>query len=426
VSRTSTPGASRTTRTTTSTRTTTHPRRRGRALAATLAGLALTAVTATAGPAGPASAAPVHEDRTPQGRTLGDLAARHDLAIGTAVDPAALTDPRYRSIASTEFTSVTAENAMKWEVTEPVRGTYDWSAAERFMAFAERNDQKVRGHVLVWNNQLPAWLTEGVASGAIDRAELRGILKKHVQDTVRHFKGRVWQWDVVNEAVTDSYDAVDGRIGYKGFWAEQLGPGYVADAFRWAREADPKALLFYNDYNIDAFGDNGPLDKTAFVYRMVKRLRENGVPIDGVGSQAHLSTRYGNYSAFQIADTLERFAGLGVATALTEVDVRNLLPDEPTPDALNPLLQAQAFDYSALLTGCLASRHCISYTVWGFDDNHSWTNTWDFGSGPGREALAAIYDTGYQPKPAYRALQADLAYSAPPLVQRRIPQRPTP
>lgn len=239
-----------------------------------------------------------------------------------------------------------------------------------------------------------------------------------------HFKGRIWQWDVVNEAVTDDYDAQGGAIGYKGFWAENLGPGYVADAFRWARAADPKALLFYNDYNIDAFTNRGPLDKTQFVYTMVKRLRAKGVPIDGVGSQAHLSTRYGNYSPFQLAEMHQRFADLGVATALTEVDVRNLVSQADTPEGLNALLQAQAYNYSALMRGCLSSRHCISYTVWGFDDGHSWTNTWDFGSGAGAESLAAIYDEDYQPKLAFRQLQSDLAFAGGPLVQRRIPQRP--
>ncbi|WP_088288331.1 endo-1,4-beta-xylanase [Kineosporia sp. A_224] len=385
----------------------------GLAVVAALSGGATT--TAVAGrPASPPS----------QDSTLRALADRHRLAIGTAIDVDALDDPQYRQIAGTDFSTVTAENVMKWEVLEPVRGQYDWSQAEKFMAFAKSNDQRVRGHVLVWNNQLPAWLTEGVADGSITKTELRGILRNHVKTVAGHFKGRIWQWDVVNEAVTDSFDATDGRIGYKGFWAQNLGPGYVADAFRWAREADPKALLFYNDYNIDAFGDGGPLDKTQFVYDMVRDLRRKGVPIDGVGSQAHLSTRYGNYSAFQLADMHLRFAKLGVATALTEVDVRNLLPETQTGDTVNPLLQAQAYDYAALLQGCLASRQCISYTVWGFDDGRSWTNTWDFGSGPGREALATIRDASYQPKLAYRALQAELAWAGPPLVLPRVTQPP--
>jgi endo-1,4-beta-xylanase len=150
-----------------------------------------------------------------------------------------------------------------------------------------------------------------------------------------------------------------------------------------------------------------------------------GVPVDGVGSQSHLSTRYGNYSPLQIAAALDKFAGLGVATALTEVDVRNLLPQNQTGDTMNPLLQAQAYNYSALLQGCLSSRHCLSFTVWGFDDGHSWTNNWDFGSGKGNEAMAAIYDANYQPKPAYRALQSDLAWAGAPLVLSRIPQNPS-
>lgn len=359
-----------------------------------------------------------------QDSTLQALADRHRLAMGTAIDVAALDDPQYRQIASTDFSTVTAENVMKWEVLEPVRGQYDWSQAEEFMAFAKANNQRVRGHVLVWNNQLPAWLTDGVADGSITKTELRAILRNHVKTVTQHFKGRIWQWDVVNEAVTDSFDSTDGRIGYKGFWAQNLGPGYVADAFRWAREGDPKALLFYNDYNIDAFGDGGPLDKTQFVYDMVRDLRRAGVPVDGVGSQAHLSTRYGNYSPFQLADMHLRFAKLGVATALTEVDVRNLLPETQTDDTVNPLLQAQAYNYSALMQGCLASRQCISYTVWGFDDGRSWTNTWDFGAGPGREALATIRTADYRPKPAYRALQSALAWAAPPVVLPRVTQRP--
>ncbi|NHA66467.1 endo-1,4-beta-xylanase [Phycicoccus flavus] len=391
--------------------------------ASALGGLALAAVTALVATSSPAVARRPPSD--PSTQTLATLADRHHLAVGTAIDVGALSDPTYRSIASTEFSTVTPENVMKWEALEPTRGRYDWSAADRFMRFAEANDQQVRGHVLVWSNQLPGWLTEGVADGSIDRTELRALLRKHVTDVVTRYKGRIWQWDVVNEAVEDGFDpGPDGVVGYKGFWYDNLGPGYVADAFRWARAADPKALLFYNDYNIDAFADGGSLDKTQFVYDMVRDLKARGVPVDGVGSQAHLSTRYPNYSSFQIADALNRFAGLGVATALTEVDVRNLLPEERTGDTINPLLQAQAFNYGALMQGCLASRKCISYTVWGFDDGHSWTNDWDFGGGVGTEALAAIYDEDYRPKPAYAQLQADLAYAGPPMVLPRIPQKP--
>ena len=292
----------------------------------------------------------------PQDQTLRALGSNHGLYVGTAVAADLLSDPTYADIAGKQFSTVTAENAMKWETIEPERGVYNWGPAEEVMAFAKAHHQKVRGHVLVWQNQLPSWLTEGVADGSISKAELRDILHDYITAVVTHFKGRIWQWDVVNEAVTDSWDSPDGHITYKGFWYENLGEGYIADAFRWARAADRRALLTYNDYNIDAFGDGGPLDKTQFVYDMVKDLRAKGVPIDVVGSQAHLSTRYGNYTPFQIADTLNKFARLGVATALTEVDVRNLMPEEQTGDTMNPLLQAQAYDFSALMQGCLASQ----------------------------------------------------------------------
>ena len=366
---------------------------------------------------------------SPADQSLRDLGNQHGLYIGTAISNDALadaTDTTYRGIASTQFSTVTAENVMKWETLEPTRGTYNWAPADSFVQFARDNHQLIRGHVLVWHSQLPKWLTDGVAAGTISRSELNGLLKKHITDVVDHFKGKIWQWDVVNEGVSDPWNNADGVIRYKAFWYENLGEGYIANAFRWARAADPKALLFYNDYNIDAFGDHSAKDKTQFVYDMVKNLRAQNVPIDGVGSQGHLSTRYGNYDALQIADMLNTFARLGVVTALTEVDVRSLVPANPTGDDLNRIQQASAANYSALMQGCLASRQCLSFTVWGFDDKHNWTSTWDFGSGTGAEALAAIYDNTYQPKRAVNTLKADLAFAGGPYVHDRIPQQHRP
>jgi endo-1,4-beta-xylanase len=388
------------------------------------------------------SASAANRPPNPSGETLRALAARHGLYIGSAIDMAALqdsSDPKYRQIASTEFNTVTAENAMKWEnLQREKNGPYDFTEADKLIDFARRNHQRVRGHVLVWHNQVPTWLGKGVKDGSISTAELRTILENHVKTVVSHFKGKIWQWDVVNEAVTDPWDSPPTGITYKTnanpgdsqvFWADKLGPGYIADAFRWARQADPKALLYYNDYNLEAFGDLGPMDKNQFVYNMVKNLRDQGVPIDGVGSQGHLSTQYGNYNAFQIADSLNKFAGLGVATAYTEVDARN----QRTPEVeagndkeINPRLQGSAYNYSVLLQGCLMARKCLSFTVWGFSDRYQWTNTWDFGSGEGPTGLAGIYDTNHNPKHAYQALRADLAISGPPYVLPRIPQKPRP
>jgi endo-1,4-beta-xylanase len=345
--------------------------------------------------------------------------------MGTAVDMAALQDSSdltYRELAASQFSTVTAENVMKWESLEPTRGTYNWGPADQLVEFARQHNQRVRGHVLVWHSQMPQWLTDGVGNGTIGKDELRGLLKNHITTVVKHFKGKIWQWDVVNEAATDSWDT-PSAIHYKGFWAENLGPEYITDAFRWARAADPKALLFYNDYNIEAFGDEGESDKTFFVYNMVKKLRAAGVPIDGVGSQGHLGTQYGNFDALKVSDALKRFADLGVATAFTEVDVRSQLTPGATAgtsDEINPRLQASALNYSALLQACLSNRHCLSFTVWGFTDKYSWIPDWS----EGKEGLANIYDENYQPKRAYNTMRADLAFAGAPNVLPRLPQHP--
>ncbi|MGC4888159.1 endo-1,4-beta-xylanase [Micromonospora sp. DT227] len=385
-------------------------------LVAVATAAALNAVPATAG-----------RPYDPTAQSLRALAQRHGLYVGTAVDMAALdnaAEPRYRELAGSEFSTVTAENVMKWESLEPTRGTYDWGPADKLVAFARQHDQRVRGHVLVWHNQLPAWLTSGVEDGSIDTAELRRILRDHITAVVRHFKGRIWQWDVVNEAVSDPWDT-PSTLHYKGFWAEHLGPGYIADAFRWARAADPNALLFYNDYNIEAFGSGNPADdKTQFVYEMARDLRARGVPIDGVGSQGHLGTQYGNYDTLQVAAALRKFAGLGLATAFTEVDVRSQLTagvQAGDSAEINPRLQASAANFSTLLRACLAERHCLSFTLWGFTDKHSWVPG-AFSDPP--EGLATVYDENYQPKRSYQELKADLIFAGPPFVLPRVPQQP--
>ncbi|MDG6101470.1 endo-1,4-beta-xylanase [Dactylosporangium aurantiacum] len=383
-------------------------------------------------------AASAHDARPPkpQEQTLRALAARHGLYFGTAVDPAAYgdaSDPAYKRTVDTQFSTVTAENAMKWESLEPTRGTYNWGPADALVDAAVRNRQLVRGHVLAWHSQLPAWVTAGIQDGSIDGPKLRALLKQHITAVVTHFKGRIWQWDVVNEAVSDPWETpsaihLGGNAGsFKQQFADLLGPDYLAEAFRTARAADPKALLFYNDYNIEAFGDGGPGDKTQFVYDMVKRLRADGVPIDGVGSQGHLATQYGNYDVFQVADAMQRFTDLGLAVALTEVDARSLLKnaDDPALAAnsadVNARDQAAAYNYHVLLQACLLNRHCLSFTVWGFTDKYSWIPTW-FKNPP--EGAGCLWDAAYNPKKSLRTVQGDLAAAGAPLVQPRIPQVP--
>jgi endo-1,4-beta-xylanase len=312
---------------------------------------------------------------------MRSLAGAAGTGFGTAVDAAALrTDAAYRARIAREFSTVTAENAMKWESVEPTRGTYRWTDSDELLAFARQHRMRVRGHTLVWHNQLPAWLT----GGTFTNSELRQILRQHITTEVHHFRGRVWHWDVVNEAFDE-----DGTLR-DTVWLRALGPDYLADAFRWAHAADPTARLFYNDYNIEAVGP-----KSDAVYALVKRLRAEGVPIHGVGFQGHETV---SWAPPTLRANLARFDALGVRTAITEADVRMTLPADGTK------LQAQAAGFSALLNACLLTRRCESFTLWGFTDRYSWVPGWFAGQG-----AATPLDQNLAPKPAWSAMREDLA-----------------
>jgi endo-1,4-beta-xylanase len=362
----------------------------GAATAGLLAGFALPAIGAqppSAPPAAPGAgghaAAPAKQAEG--ATTLGALGRRAGLRIGTAVDTSALSDDtRYRETVAREFSAVTAENVMKWQLTEPERGRHDWAAADGLVDFARANGQLVRGHTLVWHSQLPGWLNEG----SFTPQELREILRRHVTEEVRHFKGRIWQWDVVNEAFNG-----DGTLR-DSIWLRNLGPGYIADAFRWAHRADPRAKLYINDYNIE-----GVNAKSTALYELVKQLRSEGVPVHGVGLQGHFAVQYGFPG--DVAANLKRFDDLGMESAVTEADVRMPMPAD------NIKLQAQARGYSVLLQACLMTRRCTDFTVWGFTDKYSWVPDTFEGEG-----AANVLDENYAVKPAFDALRQDLLLAA--------------
>ena len=337
--------------------------------------------------------------------SLRAYGSRTGLRIGTAVNTDLLgADARYTDLVNTQFNTVTPENVMKWEVVEPRQGQYDWSGADELVKSAQQNGQLVRGHNLVWHSQLPSWLaTDGGTTTTFSNDQVKAILKKHIQDEAGRYKGRIWQWDVVNEAFND-----DGTprqdIWYKA-WGNSTD--YIADAFRWAHQADPSAQLFYNDYNIEY---SSP--KVDAVYALVKQMKAQGVPISGVGFQTHLSTQYGFPN---LQDQLQRFADLGLNVAETEVDVRtSVKPVSPatTPatytdvpvDTLHQSAQEAYWDQS--LKACLAVQRCISYTVWGVADSNSWIP----GVFPG-EGAALLYDDALNPKRQYTVVQQDLAFA---------------
>ncbi|GAA2372624.1 endo-1,4-beta-xylanase [Dactylosporangium salmoneum] len=313
--------------------------------------------------------------------TLRTLAAARGLRIGSAVSAGALAQEQgYRDKLRYEFNGVTPENAMKWSQVEPAQGQYTWGDADAIVDFAQQNGQTVRGHALVWHNSLPDWLTGG---GFTDE-QLRASLKQHIETMMTRYAGRVGVWDVVNEAFNE-----DGTLR-PSIWLNRLGSGYIADAFRWARAADPAAKLYINDFNAEWANP-----KSDALYALVRDLRAQGVPIDGVGFQTHVTT---GSALSQLGATLARFAGLGVDVAVTELDVRMPLPADDAK------LTTQATVYRRAVDACLAVARCVSLTVWGFTDAHSWVPA----AIPGWGA-ADLLGENLQPKPAYLSVRDALA-----------------
>ncbi|MFD7872518.1 endo-1,4-beta-xylanase [Streptomyces sp. NPDC059766] len=302
---------------------------------------------------------------------LRDLAAAKGRVVGTAVTGSKLTGS-YGDIAGAQFGSLTPGNAMKWGSVEPTQGTFNWAEADQIVAFAQAHNQQVRGHTLVWHSQNPSWLT----NGSWTAAQLSSLLQNHISTEVGRYKGRITAWDVVNEPFNE-----DGT--YRStLWYNGLGADYIASALTWARAADPAARLYINDYNVE-----GVNAKSTALYNLVKSLKERGVPIDGVGLQAHLIL---GQVPSTLQQNIQRFADLGVDVAITELDIRMALPADSTK------LAQQAADYKAVTAACVAVTRCVNLTVWGFTDSDSWVDS----TFPGYGA-ATLYDANYAPKPAY-------------------------
>ena len=357
----------------------------GRRLQATTLAVLLAALTSVVAQAPPAQAS----------QPLRDHATARGVVIGTAVATGPLANEApYRTAVAREFNQLTAENAMKWDATEPNQGQFNFGGADQVVAFAQANGQTVHGHTLVWHSQTPGWVQ------GLDVTAMRAAMQNHISRVVGRYAGQIPSWDVVNEAFNE-----DGTLR-NSFWLQRLGSGYIAEAFRAARAADPTAKLYLNDYNVE--GQNA---KSNAMYTLVRDLRAQGVPIDGVGFQGHLAIQYGFPN--DLRQNLERFAALGVDVKITELDVRMQLPVDATK------LATQATYYRNVLTACLAVPRCVGVTVWGLTDRYSWVP----GTFPGQGA-ALPYDEDYNPKPAYTAVHDALAGGSPPPPDTTPPSQP--
>ncbi|MCS7138794.1 MAG: endo-1,4-beta-xylanase [Crenarchaeota archaeon] len=309
--------------------------------------------------------------------TLKSLADRLGLKIGTAISFSHFDDANYIETIVQEFNTVTPENEMKFVLIHPFPSIYTFSRADRIVEFAEKHGLKVRGHCLVWHQQLPDWITQG----NFTREEWIQILRDHIMTVVSRYRGKVYAWDVVNEAVTEN--------GYlrNSVWLRNIGPEYIELAFRLAHEADPNALLFYNDYGIESINR-----KSDGVYNLIKTLLKRGVPIHGVGFQMHISIeRYPDPDS--LAENIKRFRELGLQVEITEMDVSIPMP------ASNDELAKQAEIYKKIFKTYLDSAGPNTFIMWGFTDKYSWIPYTFSESG-----AALIFDEKYRTKPAYYAL----------------------
>ena len=306
-----------------------------------------------------------------------------DTPLGTG---SPLADETYARLLAANFSSVTPENQLKWEWVHPERDRYDFEVADEIVEFAEANGQVVRGHALLWHSQNPDWLT----AEDISDDELREVLRDHITTVVGRYAGRIAQWDVANEIFGDDAPL---RTQENPFLA-RFGIEIVADAFRWAHEADPDALLFLNDYAIESAGPKADLYLT-----LAEELLADGVPLHGMGFQGHLSMQYPKPAG--MAGNFERFAALGLEVAVTEADVRISVDGDGVASAGDLAVQADYF--RSMVDACLAVETCRSFTVWGMSDAYSWVPFFFAGEG-----AATLLDEEFGIKRAYTAVAEGL------------------
>lgn len=317
--------------------------------------------------------------------------------IGVAVSTRALQTADEAALVLQQFNSITPENAMKMGPIHPAENTYNWKEADSIVAFAQRHHLRIRGHNLCWHNQAPRWFFTDSAGKTVSKEVLLQRLKEHITTVVQRYKGKIYAWDVVNEVISDQPDEYFRRSKFY----EICGEDFVAKAFEYAHEADPDAVLFYNDYNeIDAV-------KREKIFRLVKSLKDAGIPINGLGLQAHWAIN--EPSPAQLDSTLQRFAQLGVTLQITELDV-SVYPKEHVARERRPSDADTAFTTARQQQQAAMYQHCFELfrryrtvisgvTFWNISDRGSWLDNFPV---RGRKDYPLLFDKNLEPKKAFR------------------------
>jgi endo-1,4-beta-xylanase len=333
-------------------------------------------------------------------------AYKNDFLIGVAVNQKQFSneDRRGDPIIKSQFDSISPENALKWASVHPEPGVYDFTNADRYVAFGEKHHMAIIGHTLVWNHQTPRWVFQDTNGNPATREVLLERMRDHIQTVVGRYKGQIKGWDVVNEALAE-----DGTLR-RSNWEKIIGDDYIEKAFQYAHEADPNAELYYNDFSLE----NEPKRKGAI--ELIKKLKAEGIPITAVGLQGHLKMDWPTVEEEDAA--ISDFAKLGVKVVITELDVDVVRATQGNRTAdinANAQLVSGANIYSnglpADVQRALAKRYADLFgvflkhrdviervTFWGVTDGNSWLNT------PGRVNYPLLFDRNGQPKPAFTAV----------------------